>query len=222
MAGSFDERLSDFTARWIRAVDRRAAAVLVATAVVTAVLGVYAALCLGVNADIYALIRADLPFLLRKVDFEKSFSALDTSVLVLVDGDSASTAGRAADALAERLSQQPDLFERVSVVGGGDFFRRNALLFLDTAELERLADRLSAVQPFLAEISRDPSVAGISRLLQQALSAKRGGTDVGIDLAAALDRVSVAVEAASAGRSSPDPRSTRAPRPSSTTRRTAA
>ena len=205
MAGSFDERLSDFTARWIAAVDRHAKAVLVATGVATAALAVYAALFLGVNADIYALIRADLPFLLRKVDFEKSFSALDTSVLVLVDGDSASTAGRAADALAERLSQQPDLFERVSVVGGGDFFRRNALLFLDTAELERLADRLSAVQPFLAEISRDPSVAGISRLLQQALSAKRGGTDVGIDLAAALDRVGVAVEAASAGRSSPDP-----------------
>lgn len=205
MAGSLDERLSDFTARWIAAVERHAAAVLGTAAVLTLALGVYAALFLGVNADLYALIRGDVPFLLRKADFEKSFSALDTSLLVLVDGDSASTAGRAADALAERLAKQPELFERVSVVGGGDFFRRNALLFLDTAEIERLADRLSTVQPFLAEISRDQSVVGISRLLRQALAAKRDGSDTGIDLAGALDRVAVAVEAASAGRASPDP-----------------
>lgn len=205
MAESFDERLGDFTARWIAAVDRHAKAVLVVSALLTAVLGVYAALHLGVNADLYALIRPDVPFLLRKADFEKSFHALDTSVLVLVDGESASAAGRAADALAERLSQQPALFDRVSVMGGGEFFRRNALLFLDTEALERLADRLSAVQPFLAEVSQDQSMAGISRLLRQALSAKRGGAEVGIDLTAALDHVRVAVDAASAGRSSPDP-----------------
>lgn len=205
MARSFDERLSDLSARWIAAVDRHARSVLVAVGVLTALLGVYAALNLGVNADLYALIRPDVPFLVRKLDFEKSFRALDTSVLVLVDGNSASSAGRAADALAERLNQQTDLFERVSVVGGGDFFRRNALLFLDTAELEKLADRLSAVQPFLAELTRDQSVVGISSLLRQALAAKRGGTDVGIDLAAALDRVSVAIEAAGEGRGAPDP-----------------
>ena len=205
MIGSFDERLSDLAARWIAAVDRHASLVLVATGLLTLVLGVYAALNLGVNADLYALVRPDIPFLVRKLDFEKSFRALDTSVLVLVDGDSASSAGRAADALAERLSQRTDLFERVSVVGGGDFFRRNALLFLDTAELERLADRLSAVQPFLAEIARDQSMVGISRLLNQALAARRGGTDVGIDLSGALDRVSLAVEAAGQGRAAPDP-----------------
>ncbi len=205
MARSFDERLSDLSARWIAAVDRHARSVLVAVGVLTALLGVYAALNLGVNADLYALIRPDVPFLVRKLDFEKSFRALDTSVLVLVDGDSASSAGRAADALAQRLNQQTDLFERVSVVGGGDFFRRNALLFLDTAELEKLADRLSAVQPFLAELTRDQSVVGISSLLRQALAAKRSGTDVGIDLAAALDRVSVAIEAAGEGRAAPDP-----------------
>jgi hypothetical protein len=205
MAGSFDERLSDLAARWIAAVDRRARLVLIGVGVVTALLGVYAAQNLGVNADLYALVRSDVPFLVRKLDFEKSFRALDTSVLVLVDGDSASSAGHAAEALGERLGQRTDLFERVSVVGGGDFFRRNALLFLDTQELERLADRLSAVQPFLGELSHDQSAVGISRLLTQALAAKRSGADVGIDLAAALDRVSNAVEAAGAGRPAPDP-----------------
>ncbi len=205
MPGSFDERLSDLAARWIAGVDRHAKPVLALSAVVTVVLGVYAALNLGVNADLYALVRPDLPFLVRKADLEKSFRALDTSVLVLVDGDSASSAGRAADALASRLAERREIFDGAVVVGGGEFFRRNALLFLDEAELERLADRLSAVQPFLAEIARDQSVVGISRLLGQALSESRNGADVGMDLPAALDRVSVAVEAAAAGRPAPDP-----------------
>jgi hypothetical protein len=205
MAGSFDERVSELSARWIAAVDRHARSVLALVAVATVALGVYAAETLGVNADLYALVSPDVPFLVRKIEFEKTFQALDTSVLVLVDGDSATSAGRAADALAERLGQRKDLFERVSVVGGGDFFRHNALLFLDKPQIEKLADRLSALQPFLAQLARDQSLVGISKLLTQALEAQRSGTNVGLDLPAALDRVDAAVEAANAGRAAPDP-----------------
>lgn len=205
MAGSFDERVGDLCGRWVAAVDRHARGLLFAIALVTAALGVYATLRLGVNADLYALVRPDVPFLVRKLDFEKSFRALDTSILVLVDGESASEAGRAADALAARLQERPEHFERVSVVGGGDFFRRNALLFLETDELEKLADRLAAIQPFLAELTQDQSLVGISKLVSQALEAKRSGHDVGIDLAAALDRLRAAVDAAGNGRASPDP-----------------
>lgn len=185
--------------------DRHARTLLAAIGLVTAALGVYAALNLGVNADLYALVSPDAPFLVRKLDFEKHFEALDTSILVLVDGDSASSAGRAADDLAATLSERTDLFDRVAVVGGGEFFRRNALLFLETRELEELADRLAAIQPFLAELTRDQSLVGISKLLDRALRAKRSGEDVGLDLAVALDRVRVAVEAANDGRNAPDP-----------------
>lgn len=205
MAGSFDEHVGDLCARWIAAVDRRARLVLAAVFLVTAGLGVYAGLNLGVNADLYALVSPDVPFLVRKLDFEKNFEALDTSILVLVDGDSASAAGHAAEGLAERLAQRQDLFDRVAVVGGGEFFRRNALLFLETAELEKLADRLAAIQPFLAELTQDQSLVGISNLLDQALEARQSGQDVGLDLAAALDRVRQAVEAANQGRAAPDP-----------------
>lgn len=205
MASSFDERLGELSARWIAAVDRRARAVLLAVIALTIVFGAYAALRLDVNADLYALVRPDVPFLVKKVDFERNFEALDTSVLVLVDGDSASSAGRAADALAARLSQQTDLFERVTALGGGDFFRRNALLFLDEEELEGLSDRLSTIQPFLAELGQDQSLGGISKLLDQALAAERRGADVGLDLPAALDRIAVATEATAAGGLAPDP-----------------
>ena len=186
-------------------VDRRPGWVVALVLAATVGLGIYAATNLGVNADPNAMISADLPFRTREREFQQAFRSAADDLLVLVEADSAFAAGRAADALAARLGQRPDLFERVQLAGGGDFFRRNALLYLDLPELEALADRLAAVQPFLAELARDASVVGVSDLLAKAAQARRDGTDVGMDLAGALDRVSTAVEAAQQGRAAPDP-----------------
>jgi len=186
-------------------VDRWPAWVVALVLAATVGLGLYAATNLGVNADPNAMISADLPFRTREREFQQAFRSAADELLVLVEADSAFAAGKAADALAARLGQRSDLFERVQLAGGGDFFRRNALLYLDLPELEALADRLAAVQPFLAELARDASVVGVSDLLAKAVKARRDGTDVGMDLAGALDRVSTAVEAAEQGRAAPDP-----------------
>jgi hopanoid biosynthesis associated RND transporter like protein HpnN len=172
---------------------------------VTALLGLYAARNLGVNADPNAMISDELPFRAREKEFFSTLRVAGDDMLVVVDGESATTAGKAADALATRLRARTDLFDRVQLVGGGEFFRRNALLYLDLPVLEELADRLAAVQPFLAEIARDASAVGIADLLAKATEAKRDGNDVGMDLGAALDKVTVAVDAAAESRAAPDP-----------------
>ncbi len=185
--------------------DRRPAWVVAIVLAATVLLGIYAVRNLGINADPNAMISGDLPFRTREREFQQAFRSAADDLLVLVEADSAFAAGKAADALATRLGQRSDLFERVQLAGGGEFFRRNALLYLDLPALESLADRLATVQPFLAEIARDASVVGIADLLAKATQAQRDGNDVGMDLAAALDRVSIAVEAAQQGRTAPDP-----------------
>ncbi|MCU0670338.1 MAG: MMPL family transporter [Myxococcota bacterium] len=192
-------------ARWVAAVDRRPGQVAALVLAATLGLGAYAALNLGVNADPNAMISEDLPFRQRERDFAANFRAAGDDMLVVVDGESASAAGRAADAIAARLETRTDLFEKVQLMGGGPFFRRNALLYLDLPVLEELADRLAAVQPFLAEIARDASAGGIADLLTKAVDARREGNEIGMDLAGALDRVRVAVDAAAQDRASPDP-----------------
>ena len=187
------------------AVDRRPGWVVALSLVAMAVAGVYAARNLGVNADPNAMISQDLPFRARELDFQRSFRAATDDMLIVVDAASASAAGRAADAIAAQLAPHTDLFSKVQLLGGGPFFRKNALLYLEVGELEELADRLATVQPFLAEIARDASAAGIADLLAKAVDAKRQGTDVGMDLGGALDRVRIAVDAAAQDRASPDP-----------------
>jgi hypothetical protein len=191
--------------RWISAVDRRPGLVLLLVAAATLGLGLYAVRNLGINAETQSLINKRLPFQVRQRELTRTFHTLGDGILVVIDGDSPAAAHRAADALAARLGARTDLFTQVDVPGGGPFFERNALLYLEPEQLEDLTDRLSTVQPFLAELARDQSLVGISKLLAQALAAERDGTHIGIDLAAALDRVSAAVEATTVGRRAVDP-----------------
>ncbi len=205
MLGRFDEVTSRAVSSWIAAVDRRPGLVALLVLLATVACGVYAARNLGVNADPNAMIAPDLRFMLLYKDLARAFRMYDEGIFVAVDSESPVTAARAADALAERLARNTELFAEVVVPGGGEFFERNVLLYLDLDQLDDLSDRLARVQPFLAEIARDPSAVGIANLLRQALDAARDGTDVGLDLPAALDRVSVAVLAALDGRSTADP-----------------
>jgi hypothetical protein len=183
----------------------RPLAVTAFLAVITIACGVYAASKLGINSDTKSLVSDNLPFRVRQRDLESTFHTLEGAVLVVVDADSPLRAARAADDLAARLAVRRDLFEDVTVPGGGPFFRKNALLYLDIDDLEDLTDRLSAVQPFMAELARDQSLVGVAKLLRKALESEREGRDTGFDVSTALDRVSDGVEAAATGKRALDP-----------------
>jgi len=205
MEHGLESALGRACARWIAAVDRQPARVLASVLGLTAALGLYAAVNLGINADTHSLINERLPFQVRQRELTKTFRTLGDGVLVVIDADSPAAAHRAADALAAGLAGRTDLFTQVHVPGGGPFFERNALLYLEPAQLEDLTDRLSALQPFLAELARDQSLVGLAGLIGQALAAERDGTRIGLDINTALDRISAAVEATNAGRRAVDP-----------------
>jgi hopanoid biosynthesis associated RND transporter like protein HpnN len=61
------------------------------------------------------------------------------------------------------------------------------------------------VQPFLATLARDQSLVGIGTLLRDVLATQREGTDVGVDLATALDRITRVIDATTDRRPAADP-----------------
>ncbi|HVP30723.1 MAG TPA: MMPL family transporter [Myxococcota bacterium] len=205
MTKHFDELVGRAAARWIAAVDRRPVRVLSVVMIVTALALAYAARNLGVDADPDSMISRDLPFRQMARDFKQAFSSPDDAVLIVIDGESASVADRAADALAGKLRARPELFPKVHVPFGGPFFHKNGLLYQDLPTLQRMSDSLAAVQPLVAKIEQDPSLVGVSDLLGQALVLKAGGTPMEFELSEALDRVRGAADAARAGKRSPDP-----------------
>jgi hypothetical protein len=180
---------------------RHARLVALAVALATAGAGVYAARNLGVNADLETLVSDRVPYMKQRFEFDRAMPVVDDVLLLVVDAPSAERAAEAAEALAERFEREPATFQGVFVPGGGAFFSRNALLYLDIDELESLAESLAEAQPFLAEIGRDPSLRGIFRLLERALEAIREERVEELEPGPLLDRISDALEAVLAGRS---------------------
>jgi hypothetical protein len=205
MAWGFEAAVERWCGRWVAAVDRRPGRVLAIVGSLTIVLGAFALTHLGVDADPRKLINPNLPFQVRQRELGRTFRALGDGILVVIDAESPTQAAAAANDLAARLAIRRDLFAEVDVPGGGPFFAKNGLLYLTTEQLEDLTDRLSQVQPFLAELARDQSLVAVADLLGQALVAARDGTASGLDLGATLDRVSGVVESVTDGRHVADP-----------------
>jgi hopanoid biosynthesis associated RND transporter like protein HpnN len=195
--------LSRALVEWVDAARRRARGVLVATALVTLVLLGYAVGHLGVFTHHTAILSDDLAFWKEYNEFAEVFPILDEVLLVVVDAETAAAARDAAEDLASRLGEQPDLYADVYVPGGGEFFERNGLLYLSVDELEDLSDQLAALQPLLAEVSRDGSLANLTSVLRQGIEHARTDPDGPVDLTLVFDSLSRAVEVVIEGRPRP-------------------
>src|SRR6266550_863184 len=136
---------------------RHAWGVIALAALISAVAGVYAARHFGINTDINTLISEDLPWRQRELAFERAFPQHLRSILVVVDAPTPDLSTQATTALVGRLTANHDLFKSVAQPGGGEFFRKNGLLFLPTAETEKVAGQLAQAEPLISQLAPDPS-----------------------------------------------------------------
>lgn len=195
-----ERRLDRLIAALVARVRRHAWLVVVIAFAAAAAAGVYAARNLGLNTDTADMISPDLPFRQATKAFDRAFPQFADLLVVVVEADTPDRADAAADALAAALRADDRLFRSVYRPGGEPFFRRNALLYLDRDELDRLADNLARVQPLLFTLAADPSLRGLFGLLETSVKAMRDGEAPSYDLAAAFNRLSDAVEAQLSGR----------------------
>ena len=127
------------------------------------------------------------------------FPAQNDNLFIVVDAATPERAGEAAAALAARMAAMPERFHDVYLPGGGEFFERHAFLYLKTEELEKLADQLAEVQPYVAELARDGSLRGLASMTARGVRAVRDGDVGGERLASIFDRMDEAVRGAARG-----------------------
>ncbi len=181
---------------------RRSAVAVVALALTAAVgAAAFAFTHMRINTDTTDMLSSELPFRQQAKALKQAFPQFSDNIVVVVDGETRDLANDAADALAVRLRRSPELFGRVFDPAGEPFFRRNGLLYLDTDDLEELADRLAEAQPFLGTLWRDPSLRGLSAMLELAIDEMlEGDGDVAIEIARVLDSMADVAEAQAQGR----------------------
>jgi hopanoid biosynthesis associated RND transporter like protein HpnN len=127
----------------------------------------------SINTDVEGLISQDLPWHQRQVEMSRAFP--QKGISVVVKAPTAENAELATNALAERLSKQPDLFPLVGQPDSGEFFERNGFLFGSPAEVRKSAEGLMQALPVMGTLASDTSLRGVMKALSFAAEGVRRG-----------------------------------------------
>jgi hopanoid biosynthesis associated RND transporter like protein HpnN len=194
-------------ARLVSLCARRKWLVLALALALTALAAWYASAHFAMSTDLNKLISADLPWRQREIALSKAFPQRQDTLLAVLDAPSPEHANQAARALQAALATQDQTIIQVRALETSDFFAREGLLYLPTAEVSARMAQLIEVQPFLGALTRDPSLRGLAGAL--GLMAKGTGSGMGSGgrdaaetqkMGKALDAVAGALEAASEGK----------------------
>jgi uncharacterized protein len=128
-----------------------------------------------INTDLSGMISDKLRFRQLEKDFYKAFPQLADTIVIVINAPTSDEAIKARAAVSDRLRQDKRHFINVSEPGGGSFFEKNGLLYLDVEQLEDLSARLAEAQPLIGLLSRDLSVEGLFGALELAM--KHQGDD---------------------------------------------
>jgi hopanoid biosynthesis associated RND transporter like protein HpnN len=145
--------IDNAVASWVRIVIRFPKTMIAVIAALTVVNVWYARGHLGINTDTADMISPELPWRRDFIAYREGFPARDRNIVVVIDAETPDAVAAFASDLALALRREPGQFRSVFVAGEGEFFERNGLLYLSTAELEDLGDRLAAAQPLLGLLS---------------------------------------------------------------------
>ena len=186
---ALEDAISVQLCRWVRWVAANARAIAWSGTALTLLLGVHAGLTLGINSDNMSLIPDNLPSAAAHRDFKSLFLTLDSTLIVVVDAETPELARTAGDGMEAALRGRPDLFPEIYVPGGGSFFEDHGLLYRSLDDLDQFAEQMARMQPVMAELEQDPSIAQLAEIVQLALEDLEEN-DAGVeDWAFVLDRV---------------------------------
>lgn len=159
----------------VRTCTRHAWFTLIVGIILAVISGIYAQKHFAISTDVAQLISPNLDWRQREIAYEKAFPGHHELILAVVEAATPELAQQAAVALEKKLAPQTDKFRWVRRPAGGPFFENNGLLFLPTAEVGQRVGQLQAAQPFFDILVDDPSIRGLTGVLETGLAgAERG------------------------------------------------
>jgi hopanoid biosynthesis associated RND transporter like protein HpnN len=196
-------RIAAVTERVVEFSRRHAHAVVAVCLVLTVLFGWYTATHWKIDASTDHLIDPTLPWRQAEAEMARLFPQNEDTLVIVVDGTTPELADDAAGQLAQRLAARPDMFISVRRPDASDFFRRNGLLFLPTAEVGQLTDALAKAQPLMAALASDPSVHGLFGAFNLALEGAASGQLDPAELDRSFAAIADSLQAAQAGHGPP-------------------
>lgn len=127
----------------------------------------------SINTDVETLISPDLPWHQRQAALTRAFP--QRGISAVVTAPTSENAGQAVNELAQALAKNSKLFPTVAQPDSGDFFDRDGLLLAPTSDVGQTVAGLTKAEPILSQLSNDPSLRGIMRVVSFAAGEARQG-----------------------------------------------
>ena len=167
--------------------------VLLTVSLLTFFAGQYTVNNLSIDTDTTDMVAPNAPFQKNLRNYEKAFSQDLHTILLVIESDTPELTKAATQRLGRLLSADKVNFESVYIPNDNEFFHKNGLLYLDSADLQGLSNNLSQAQSFIGRIAQEPNLTGFFSIFEDALNTSNKDQAVPIDLPALIDKVSLAL-----------------------------
>jgi uncharacterized protein len=158
----------------VKACTRFAVTTVLIALILAIAAGFYTARHFQINTDINTLISPDLDWRKRDIQFDEAFDR-DRTILAVIEAPTPELTNSATAALNQKLAGDSQHFESVQPLGSGEFFEKNALLFLPVAQVARFTSQFESAAPLIEIMAGDPSLRGLTGALETGLAGiKRG------------------------------------------------
>ena len=153
------EKLVGFCLRWPWLV-------LAATLVLTGAGAHLTTTRFAIDTDTNHLFSPDIPWRENEIELYKNFPQLDNLIVAVIDGKTTEVAEEATKRLNAALIGQP-LIRRSWRPEDEAFFKKNGLLYLDPAEVQKITASLIAQRAVLQPLAEDPTLRGLTSTLME-------------------------------------------------------
>ena len=198
-AHSFSTRLFE---RWADFVGRHPWLVLFLSLLATVGAVIHTVNHFRIDTEMTDMISDKLPYRKLEKEFQSAFPQFKETIVIVIDADTPETARLQAARMAERLREETGLYKGVYLPGGGEFFRRNGLLYLSVKDLEALSENLASAQPLLGLIAKDLTLRGLFSVIERIVS-QEGEVEQKTKLVPFFDRLAQALDSSTSSRPRP-------------------
>ncbi len=171
--------------------------------VVLAMLGAgLAATRLKVDTDPTLMISGSLDFRQQYKQFSRTFPAVENNFLFIVESDDPEESRKAAERVENALLAKPGLFHHVVAPGVGKFFDDYGILYADTEDVKKIAEKIKESAPTFNALADQPNMAGLSGVLNEVTAYTQAGrAPEGVDVF--LNAIAETVEGETSGQPVP-------------------
>lgn len=177
---------------WVKLLERFRVSIVLGFLILTVLSIFYIQNHLGINTDTTDMLSEELAWRKLDIQYEKEFPQFTDNLLIVIESDTPDQAADTAKILHAALKENPILIKDIYYPNLLPYFRESAFLFLDTNELQDLADQLATIQPFLGTLLKDKNLRGFFTMLSDALKYKQDGEE--IELKPLLKEINRALE----------------------------